>query len=703
MKLKQLAVGIVAAGLSMGTTAKQLDIFSLTLEELLKVQVVTAASGYEQPLDESPASVTVIYEEEWQASGARELNDVLANIVGIHIKKRSVGITSNVPVIRGVSGADGQQILTLIDGRPIKYLQNSGMFVGNRFLLAGFERIEVIRGPGSAIYGADALGGIINLVSKKQGNNKIHLRGGSFDTFDAGFSLSGVFTDGSWHVSYEHQRTKDDPNKIVSSDLQTIFDEIFGTQASLTPGQFNEHYNVNQFNALVHWKDITFNAFYWDNTDVGLGAGVAQALDPTGTGESRNAQYQLQYSILKQENHQLSANLAYLNQMSRTVLNVFPAGSVFPIGANGNIDFVNPNGLVSFPDGYIGTPGNDASQTSISLTYLNTQFDNHHIRVEVGTQSTHFRPQEKKNFGPSVIDGTEGVVDGTLTDVSFTPYAYLPHLDQELSHISFEDQWQIGLNWRAIIGGRVDHYSDIGRTFNPRLGLSWSLNDSTQFKLFYGSAFRAPSFVELYSINNPAVIGNPDLKPEKVNIGELGINLNMQLTPEAFVSFSMYRSKLRDLIEYQTIEGGIQEAINIGEQTNWGAELSVSWKPIPTVKIIGHLSYLKAEDQTGVAIANIPTQTTYLQANWKINQNWQLFINHKWINERNRVVTDTRANLAGYNWINARLAWQHQNLTVALMANNLGDKQAKEPSTGSISDDLPLHGRLVMLELGYQY
>ncbi|MGJ8680592.1 TonB-dependent receptor plug domain-containing protein [Paraglaciecola sp.] len=703
MKLKQLTVCVVAAGLSFSSKAEQLDMFSLSLEELLEVRVVTAASGYEQPLKDSPASVSVIYQEEWQASGARELNDVLANVAGIHIKKRAIGITTNIPVIRGVSGSEGQQILVLIDGSPFKYLQNSGSFLGNRLLLAGFSRIEIIRGPGSAIYGADALGGIINLVSKKQVNKKVHLRTGSFDSFDAGFSHSGEFTDGSWSVSFEHQRSNDDPNKVVSSDLQSTFDEIFGTQASLAPGRINEHYKVDQLNAIVNWKKLTLQAFHWSNSDLGLGAGVAQALDPTGTGSSKNTQYKITYSILEGNAHNLTAKLEHSDQTSRTFLHVFPAGSVFPIGIDGNIDFVNPNGLVSFPDGYIGAPGNEGSQSSINLTYLNTQFNNHHIRVDVGTQRTHFRPKERKNFGPSVIDGTEGVVDGTLTDVSFTPYAYLPHLDQNLTHISFEDQWQITPKWRATIGGRVDQYSDIGDTFNPRLGLSWSLNENTQLKLFYGSAFRAPSFVELYSQNNPAAIGNPDLKPEKVNIGELGINLNMQLTPEAFLSFSMYRSKLRDLIEHRETIGGIQQSVNIGEQTNWGAEMNANWKPMPSLKVSGHLSYLHAEDQAGVDIANIPTQMAYVEANWKINQNWQFFVNHKWINERKRAEGDNRPNLPGYNWLNTKVSWQQQNLTLSLLANNLADKQAKEPSNGSIADDLPLHGRMMMLELGLEY
>jgi iron complex outermembrane receptor protein len=703
MNLRQLTVCCVATSFALVANAEQLDIFSLSLEELLELRVVTAASGYEQPLDESPASVSVIYQEEWQASGARELNDVLANVAGIHIKKRAVGITSNVPVIRGVSGSEGQQILILIDGSPFKYLQNSGNFLGNRLLLAGFERIEIIRGPGSAIYGADALGGIINLVSKKQVDKKIHLRAGSFGSFDASFRHSGEFTDGSWSVSYEHQNSNDDPDKIVTSDLQTTFDEIFGTQASLAPGRIDEHYKVDQVNALLNWKKLTLKAFYWSNSDVGLGTGTAQALDPSGTAKSRNVQYKLDYSVLEENTHKLTAHLEYSNQKSRSFLIVFPAGSVFPIGMNGNIDFVNPNGLVSFPDGYIGAPGNDGSQTSINLTYLNTQFNNHHIRVNVGTQRTHFRPLERKNFGPSIINGSEGIVNGTLTDVSFTPYAYLPHSDQDLTHISFEDQWQVTPEWRATIGGRFDKYSDIGNTFNPRVGLSWSLNENTLLKFFYGSAFRAPSFMELYSQNNPATIGNPNLKPEKVNISELGVNLNLQLTPEAYFSFSMYRSKLRDLIEHRETIGGIQQSVNIGEQTNWGAEATANWKPMDALKMSGHLSYLHAEDQMNVDIANIPTQMAYLEANWKINQNWQLFVNHKWINERKRATSDSRANLPGYNWINAKLTWQHKTTTLALLANNLSDKQAKEPSNGSIADDLPLHGRMLMLEIGYQY
>lgn len=154
-------------------TSENDPLFELSLEELLQIKVVTAASGYEQKLADAPGSVTVITKHEWQAAGARALEDVLDMVPGVHISKTTTGLVANKAVIRGISGTFGQQVLVLIDGVPIKYRQDSGQTVGSRIALAGFERVEVVRSPGSAIYGADAVGGVINLVSNKQLDNTL--------------------------------------------------------------------------------------------------------------------------------------------------------------------------------------------------------------------------------------------------------------------------------------------------------------------------------------------------------------------------------------------------------------------------------------------------------------------------------------------------------------------------------------------------
>ncbi|MFT4929211.1 MAG: outer membrane receptor for ferrienterochelin and colicins, partial [Phenylobacterium sp.] len=99
------------------------SIYSLSLEELAQLSLVTAASGFEQKVSRAPATVTVITSEEWQAKGARLLSDVLATVPGFHVGKPQVDYTHNKFVIRGLSGFTSSQIKLLIDGEPLEFMQ----------------------------------------------------------------------------------------------------------------------------------------------------------------------------------------------------------------------------------------------------------------------------------------------------------------------------------------------------------------------------------------------------------------------------------------------------------------------------------------------------------------------------------------------------------------------------------------------------
>src|SRR5690554_1536106 len=115
------------------------SLFELGLNELLNVRLVTAAAGFEQNVEEAPASVTVINAEEWRAMGAAELFEALQHVPGVHITKAQTAVSNNRPVVRGLSGAFGQQILILIDGLPFRHIRDGGTLWGQRIPLNAFK------------------------------------------------------------------------------------------------------------------------------------------------------------------------------------------------------------------------------------------------------------------------------------------------------------------------------------------------------------------------------------------------------------------------------------------------------------------------------------------------------------------------------------------------------------------------------------
>ncbi len=155
-----LAVALVSG--AMGASASE-------EEDLAKVYggegFISIATGRQQPLSRAPAVATVITAEEIEAMGATNLDEVLESVAGLHVSLSSTRF-SPIYSIRGIRTATNPEVLMLINGVPITQLNLGGRGEQNSLPVNSIERVEVIRGPGSAVYGADAFAGVINVITK---------------------------------------------------------------------------------------------------------------------------------------------------------------------------------------------------------------------------------------------------------------------------------------------------------------------------------------------------------------------------------------------------------------------------------------------------------------------------------------------------------------------------------------------------------
>lgn len=695
----------------------QRSIYQLTLTELFEIEVVSAASGFEQKVSDAPATVTVINKEQWQSMGATSLSDVLSTVAGVHVSQpKFYSYYGTSFTIRGLTGLASSKIKLLIDGLPLENMQVSGLSWGFHMPLTGFSRIEVIKSPGSAIYGADAYAGIINLVSESyekltnseqlETSGDFGMRIGSFDDVDIFTTTQGQYREHQWMFGIDYTRSDGDPDKMVEQDLQSIFDSLFDTNASLAPGPLDQSHEV--FKMIGKWQYKNWSADYltWRNLDVGIGTGGGQTLVNEGRLHYMSERYSVNYRLDDWLGGQLDWQYSYMTQGFDAKNDTFPNGAKLPIDADGNISLGDFVGFTVFEDGFIGDIHTHGRTNSVSVTHLTQYDDSNYIRFQLGYEKQHFHVDEAKNFGPGVLDGTQAQVDGSLIDVTNTPFVFIEPQERHFMYASYHQNWQLHDDVIVSVGIRYDRYSDFGSTTNPRLSLIWQVNDKLSLKAFTGSAFKAPSISQLYAQNNPAIHGNPEVKEERINTLELGNSIRYELNENLILGLSLFRYRAKDLIAYApSANSSASIAQNLGEQKGVGGEFTVKSKITENISIDGHYSYLRAQSGDGDNIADVPTQMAYLGVNWRVDSRLSLSMYSKWINERLRPSGDNRDTLPSYNLTTISIQYQDvfAGFDGSLVVNNLFDAHGKDPSESPIPNDFAINGRHLMLGLSRDF
>lgn len=673
-------------------------------------EFVTIATGSSKPAYKAPAVASVITAKQIQTMGAKTLNDVLETVPGLHIALSSVNRLDSLYSIRGIHTGMNPQVLMLMNGIPFPYLYTGARPALFNLPTTAISRVEVLRGPGSAVYGADAYSGVINIITKDGSEidgNHIGLRGGSFDNKEVWLQHGKRY--GEWDIafSFNYSQTDGDSGRKVSSDLQSNLDAVFGTNASLAPGSLSTRYTIFDTHLEIKRGNWGLRLWNWKLDDAGIGAGGAQALDPDGYQETN--QFLADLSYRNDQLHQdvdIEINTSYLHRKTETEFTLLPAGATIPIGGDGNLDFTAPAGIVTFSDGLFGSPGGTDNQLNFDLSVIYGGFNSHQIRLGGGLKYLRYHPEESKNFGPGVIDGTLSPISSTMTDVTDTPYVFSPTQSRTLRYLSIQDEWAFAPDWELTGGVRYDHYSDFGSTINPRIALVWSARYNLTAKLLYGSAFRAPSFAELTAKNNPVSLGNPNLDPETIETYELAFDYRPTLDIKTNLSLFAYQAK--DLISFAVDAGSTTKtAQNSKDQDGYGFEIEASWQASDNLDLTASYAWQHSEDKkTDQRVADAPRQQIYLSSHWQFINGFHLSPQLIWIGDRERTATDSRNAIDDYTLVNLTLrvdSLLNRNLQLVVSGRNIFDEDAHEPSSGTIADDYPLEGRSFWVELSYRF
>ncbi len=673
--------------------------FSMSPAELAAVPV-TIATGTPKPNFRSAGSTSVITEEQIKTMGATELHEILETVPGIHTSLQPITNDYNYTV-RGIANQTNSQMLILLNGTRITTPFQGSTASSLDLPVAAIQRVEVVRGPGSAVYGADAFAGVINVITKKAKDipgTQLGVRAGNWDS-QSGWGQHGNHWAG-WDIaaSIQYQHTQGDPGRVIQEDIQTQFDRAIGTNVSFAPDPMNTRFkslNTHLNLQRKHW-DISFWAF--NSLDIGTRIGGAGALDPQGGADAAQYLGDIRFSTEDWfDDWEFLAHLSYLDSDVHAKVNLFPKNSVLPIGVDGEIASMpsSPFNLIAFPNGVMEDVRHVQKIPSIELSTIYKGLDKHLLRFSAGFRYEEISIENASNYGNGVIDGMNppAVVDGTLTDKTGTPFAFLRDTDRAIGSMVLQDEWQVAHDWHLTAGVRYDQYSDFGSTFNPRFALVWDINEQLTSKFLYGKAFRAPSFTELGTQNNPVLLGNKNLKPEIINTVEWAFDYRP--TSSLRTGLNLYYYHIDDLITATPFNNKMSRYENSGNQEGYGTELEWNWKLCDQWSLAGNYAWqYSTNDHLDLRVYNVPEHHVYFASVWQFLPNWQFQSQLNWVGGRVSWPNDTRP-LDDYETVdftlNGKKLWGHVNLAASLRNafNNRGFEQARP----ELLVNMPMPGR----------
>jgi iron complex outermembrane receptor protein len=505
----------------------------MDIEELMNTEVSIATKSSES-IRKTPAIVSVITEEEIKNMGARELIDVLNTVPGF--EPGQVRLGSKYLGIRGVTDIrQGGKLLVLLDGTPYNdIMYSSGLFYGYEFNLDAIKRIEVIRGPGSALYGTNAFSGVINIITKSgEDVNGIEFgaKYGSYNNYAGFVNAGGVKNDLKSFLSIGGLKTD---GTDVMIDNGSGGESLYGIS----------HQNIYS-NIKMQYKDIQFNGSLIKSKD----GGVPGIFATNSYVNKLVGAYNLLYTKKINERINFSTKLYGRNEKRIEDIELLKPNTTAILA-------INPitGDTIRYKDIY--TKG----------IYAYVQFNEYKYGVDAEFNFNLFSNNylllglqaEMKGIRNATVDANYNLVTyAPLFDtVSMENYSrdnmsrYQPGWIDQGGHaysnyaIYIQDRYFPLKNLAITLGGRLDIDSENGISFNPRIGLVYGVLKNTNLKLLYSRAYSVPSTNQHYKFVG-FDIGNNSLKEEVINTYELAVSHQID---KMFNQLSVYYNKLENLI-----------------------------------------------------------------------------------------------------------------------------------------------------------
>lgn len=592
--------------------------------------MVVTASGFAQEVKDAPASISVIGQETISEKPFNDIGDVLKEVEGVNVSRGGKSGSANI----GIRGMSSDYTLLMVDGQRVS--QNSSGARPNGFgdvdssfipPSSAIERIEVVRGPMSTLYGSDALGGVINVITKKVpdewggqisfsieeptnnkfsgGNTTSLYLGGPIKNDLIGLAFMGSFqtkrnAKGKYAANYAEEISGDYTGKIANfSGLGERKNFNYGARLTFTP--------ENQEFVLSYDRGVQ----RYDNSDNQLGTQNSTIENgKTGGGYSDHLRFTRERIGLS---HRLDLDFA-------TVESALLWDQMKTIGR------LNPVNSTATP--LQGAPRD--------IKYSNIIFDNKWM-FSLGDHfvSTGFQYKDQK---------FKDTLEGAELDIKQWQWALFA-----------EDEWMLRDNLIATFGLRYDKNEDFGSHFSPRAYLVWNIDDNWQVKGGVSRAFKAPDLqkmtdgvIGLGKQGRLPLLGNPNLKPETATSAELGFSYD-NLSDFRFNATGFYTS-FKDKIESVSVDNcrltgnsagcitisgddrgskTFSKQFNVDDAKLYGLEVGSRYQIREDIGLMAnytytHSSYQNANGQK-IPFSKTPQHMVNLKADWQVAHQWNLW------------------------------------------------------------------------------
>ncbi len=642
----------------------------LSLEELMNIKVITAA-GFMQSSEEAPATIRVITAQEIKNRGYEQLQDALRDIPGIDLIHVN-GYSPTLIYFRGMYGAENLRAMLMIDGIVENNILGTNDMAGPAYSLHNVDRIEIIWGPASALYGANAFGGVINIITKKGGEiNGLHAEQG-YGTFNTSFEkVSMGLKKGNLEFAFAGTLYSTDGPKFTNRDPN--YSASFVNKA-------------RSFNSEISYyakKSKTTLGYRFYRTPMGYGTFFNSATTLLGLpsqGNENNGVVGIVQSDVRGE----KGGVADYYLRTGYLQNEF-----------------KPNDKFSLLSRIVYRETGTADDSYLYITFdgrklykaIFTSYSNR-VSADVGAN---YSPSENQRFSAGVQFYTDNIEKGQRGS-TFNPTPYL--LDGRDSvynlHATFLKRkyvirtnvggyLQYVLNTNLLnktnftLGTRYDYNSYFGSSFNPRAVIVNQPSKKLTLKLQFGTAFRAPTENE--------IIQAPDsfqLKTEKIKTYE--VDVIYSVSKNMRIQVNLFRNELRDVIVISNLSGLVVNK-NPGNETINGLEISSDILLTQKLTAFANFTYQDASGKNLVThfegeIPDVAKFKGNAGFNLAINDLFTLNMIENWVGTRRAPTTDPYGPVKGYFLTNLTLSTKElfkKGITASVNIQNLFNTKWLDP------------------------
>ena len=635
-------------------------------DEYSGADYVVTATKTQLEKKEVPVAVEVVTAQKIKDLGAYSVQDALRLASNVDVQDN--GMTGNQVMLRG---NDTMHTLILIDGKRMaaENTQSSqNAYELKRINIADVERIEVIRGNGSALYGSDAMGGVINIITKKATtpSMSIAMHTGSKDEATSFSYASGRQGKVAVKIGGGIEKVR----KIDSGVYKSY--STSGKQKDAI-GKYNDASTTNMYGTR-RFLNTGINYAFDDNHDLDFTMNFMREQLKSDSWNSYGADY---------TNCQMTTLGGFINDMMHVDLKSMPSeaanawlarmsgmlGGTYTVDDLG-MSMPNPmtiqhypmrslhfydNNRSDFSLGFNGKDGKHDYNVRAYFSELRKENTSHYINLNTNTKKD--VDFDQNNYKQLVIEGKDSykmddnntltwgaeykkdTMDGTHLRDSGSNLKYLTingitkpssEVSSETVALYLQDELRVGNKLLLIPAVRVDHHDSFGTHTSPKIGATYSMSDNARIKANYGKGYRAPTLYELYSKMEKSgmapmtvhVLGNPDLNPETSTNFDFGFETELGKLNSKITYFHNDIKNMIDGDDYTgpetiTNPGIWSKYVNYGKvkisglETEFGYNFDEHWS-LRTV-----YNYLDAKDQqTGNRLAYRARHNGLVQLTW---------------------------------------------------------------------------------------